>query len=136
MALIQADSQGQVYRVTTVPAHADQYRNDPDAAQTLDLDPATNADLLQDASLHTARYTIVAGVLKKDGQDVLVNPDGDDGAVVRFLLSVTAQERTALVQGAKGFMQAMKNGQNPTTLQSNRALAYALLQILERERNL
>lgn len=130
MALIQADAQGKVFRLVTVPFHEPDARLDPNAAQTIEVDSATNQALITDVSLNMGAYTIVAGALKKDGADVAIAADTDQKAIEKLVRGITGAELNALRTGAKGFVQAMKNGQSPTQQQRDRALAWAILRIL------
>lgn len=130
MALIQADAQNKVFRLVTVKGHEDDYRLDPNAAQTLEVDSSTNQALLNDVSLNMGAYTIVGGVLKKNGVDAQIEADTDQKAIEKLVRSLTEQEKAALRTGTKGFIQAMKNGQNPTQQQRDRALAWVVLKEL------
>jgi len=127
MALIHADSNGQVFRVTQFPHLDDKYRNAQDASEEMEVDSATNSGLVADIASAMHLYTLAAGVLKKDGRPVSPEEDSDEKGIERSARSVTPAQTAALRQAAKGFMRAIAANGTPTQQQRDRALAYALL---------
>lgn len=127
MALIHARSDGTVFRVTKYPHQDDRYRGRADAAHELEVDYATNAQIIDQVSANVAGYTVSGGALYKDGQPVAIAPDSDAKAIERLTRSLGPQARTGGRQAAKAVVQAALNNEAATAQQLTRALAYALL---------
>lgn len=62
----------------------------PQGAATVDVDEATNPEVLDGIKSAPREFAIVGGVLHRDGRPVVINPPGNSDA--RFLQSYAAKD--------------------------------------------
>lgn len=62
----------------------------PQGAQTVDVDEATNPDVLNGLMSAPREFAIVGGVLNRNGRPVVLNPPGNSDA--RFLQSYASRD--------------------------------------------
>src|SRR3712207_812958 len=93
---------GQVVRVLDTDALADRLGAPGAGEASFDLDREANAATLADAAANPSPYTVVGGVLRKDGSPVAVNPESPTTAQRRGTVAgaVRVQQDRSTTSGA------------------------------------
>lgn len=98
-----------------------------DSSQVVTFDEDANAAVLADLGRTTTPFTIVAGVLRKNGSPVAIQPDGDRAALKSAAASAVAANDTYLA------IASPSNAQNAAQIraltQQNNRLIKRLVQL-------
>lgn len=127
MGMVQADSNGDVIRVGLRSQFTEEFRDAPDAADTVLVALEPNEAALREIADDMGAHTIENGVVKK-GADTVMFEDGDDShAAAKFLHGLTTAQRNGLRAGAK----AVVTGLDANSKDVEKAIGWLIVQRLE-----